>query len=98
MDIDDLRLKMMGRHAASCLLLCPILFSLSFNHFDLVSSSAADRKASERKNLLKNGLGLTPPMGYLLPLSPHLFFSKQIPNLIALPNHSFFYGFLLMCD
>lgn len=63
---DDLAKKMMERCYAPCLFLLAVLF--------IVSSSAADSNGSDRRNLLSNGLGLTPPMGYSLPL---LFFPSH---------------------
>ncbi|KAH9746885.1 alpha-galactosidase 1 [Citrus sinensis] len=47
---------MMERCYAPCLFLLAVLF--------IVSSSAADSNGSDRRNLLSNGLGLTPPMGW----------------------------------
>ncbi|GAY47500.1 hypothetical protein CUMW_104930 [Citrus unshiu] len=46
----------MERCYAPCLFLLAVLF--------IVSSSAADSNGSDRRNLLSNGLGLTPPMGW----------------------------------
>ncbi|KAH9795225.1 alpha-galactosidase 1 [Citrus sinensis] len=53
---DDLAKKMMERCYAPCFFLLAVLF--------IVSSSAADSNGSDRRNLLSNGLGLTPPMGW----------------------------------
>ncbi|KAH9795227.1 alpha-galactosidase 1 [Citrus sinensis] len=47
---------MMERCYAPCFFLLAVLF--------IVSSSAADSNGSDRRNLLSNGLGLTPPMGW----------------------------------
>lgn len=76
---DDLAKKMMERCYAPCLFLLAVLF--------IVSSSAADSNGSDRRNLLSNGLGLTPPMGYSLPsfFSPHSLSLCKYINLICIP-------------
>ncbi|KAJ0096470.1 hypothetical protein Patl1_28036 [Pistacia atlantica] len=55
----------MDRCYSPCLLLCSVLFSLSFNHSYVVSSNlSASSNGAGGRILLCDDLGLTPPMGY----------------------------------
>ncbi|KAJ0094652.1 hypothetical protein Patl1_14945 [Pistacia atlantica] len=55
----------MDRCYSPCLLLCSVLFSLSFNHSYVVSSNlSASSNGPGGRILLRNDLGLTPPMGW----------------------------------
>ncbi|XP_031251872.1 alpha-galactosidase 1-like isoform X2 [Pistacia vera] len=55
----------MDRCYSPCLLLCSVLFSLSFNHSYVVSSNlSASSNGAGGRILLRNDLGLTPPMGW----------------------------------
>ncbi|KAL5828142.1 hypothetical protein ACOSQ4_019939 [Xanthoceras sorbifolium] len=59
---------MIARGYASTLLLCSIFFCLFFNQFYVASSEpvrmSASRNGNVKRNLLDNGVGLTPPMGW----------------------------------